>query len=138
MTYTVWQDDRLLGETDLANERIDARYRSGNFFPTPGNEALIPTTDLSLQLRDPDGRVSPTDWVAVYDLDAIPIVDENDPEFDEPLDPALEEAVEHDAALIREWMAANESLDDGEDESFGDDFSRYQIQLMLTDGATIP
>ena len=138
MSYTVWQGDRLIGETDLVSDRVDARYRSGNFIPVPGTEDLVPTTDSSLQLRDAGGKIVPTEWVTVYDLDADLIDDEAD--FDEPLDEELEASPNHDAALIREWMAAGEldALDDCDDDGFGEEFSRYQIQLMLAEGAAIP
>lgn len=134
MTYSVWQGDCLIGETDLSNARGDARYRSGNFLPSPGSEALIPTTDLSLQLRDANGRVIPTDWVAVYDLDASLMDDESDPDFEDPFD----EPFEDDLALVREWIEAKERLDETDDEPFGEEFSRYQIQLKLAEDAAIP
>jgi hypothetical protein len=130
----VWQGDCLIGETDLSNERVDPRYRSGNFLPSPGSEALIPTTDLSLQLRDANGRVIPTDWVAVYDLDARPRDDEEDLDFDDSFD----EPFEDDLALVREWIGAKERLDETDDEPFGEEFSRYQIQLKLAEDAAIP
>ena len=138
MTYTLWLGDRLIGEADLANERVEPRFCSGNFFPLPGNEALFPTTDPSLQLRDPTGKLVPTDWVTVYDLDADPVEDD-EIEFDEPYDPGLEASIEHETALIREWIEEREAenLDDTDDDLFGEEFSRYQIQLKLAEDATI-
>ena len=146
--YTVWQGDRLLGETDLTYEPLRPRHRGGTFFPTPGSEVLIPTADLSLQLRDASGRVVPTDWLAVYDLDASPVAgddeddldadDLDDIEFQEMLDAELEAAQEHDAALVREWLAQRDAFDDADDDPLGDEFSRYQIQLMLAEDAAIP
>ena len=139
MTYTVWLGDRLIGEADLANERVEPRNCSGNFTPIPGSEDLVPTTDRSLLIRDASGKVIPTEWVTLYDLDAEPIEDD-ELEFDEPLDEELEASIEHDAALIREWMQAREAEnfdDDSEDDLFADEFSRYQIQLRLADGAAI-
>lgn len=138
MSYTVWQGDRLIGETDLANERVDSRYRSGNFIPIPGTEELVPTTDSSLQLRDAGGTVVPTEWVTLYDLDADIVGDET--EFDEPLDDELAASVEHDAALVREWMAARDSehFDDSNDDEFSEEFTRFQIQLKLIEAAAIP
>ncbi|HEY6827690.1 MAG TPA: hypothetical protein VI259_12605 [Gemmatimonadaceae bacterium] len=141
MSYTVWQGDRLIGETDLANDRVDPRYRSGNFIPVPGTEELVPMTDSSLQLRDADGKVVPTEWVTVYDLDAEINDDEDDEaDFDETLDDELAASVDHDAAVIREWMAAREAeaFDDCDDDDFCEEFSRYQIQLLLAEGAAIP
>jgi len=134
----VWQGDRLIGETDLANERVDSRYRSGNFIPIPGTEELVPTTDSSLQLRDAGGTVVPTEWVTLYDLDADIVGDET--EFDEPLDDELAASVEHDAALVREWMAARDSehFDDSNDDEFSEEFTRFQIQLKLIEAAAIP
>lgn len=139
MSYTVWLGDRLVGEADIANQRVEPRYCSGNFFPLPGNEALFPTRELSLQVRDPAGKVLPTDWVTVYDLDDDAIEDD-ELEFGEPYDPELEADIEHDAALIREWLEEREAegFEDGKDELFGEEFSRYQIQLKLTEDATIP
>jgi hypothetical protein len=138
VSYTVWQGDRLIGETDLANERVDSRYRSGNFIPIPGTEELVPTTDSSLQLRDAGGTVVPTEWVTLYDLDADIVGDET--EFDEPLDDELAASVEHDAALVREWMAARDSehFDDSNDDEFSEEFTRFQIQLKLIEAAAIP
>jgi len=138
VTYSVWQGDCLIGETDLANEPFDQRYRSGNFLPRPGSEALIPTTDLSLQLRDASGRLIPTDWVAVYDLDANAMDDENDPDSDDSLDDPFDEPFEDDLALVREWIEAKERLDETDGEPFGEEFSRYQIQLRLAEDAAIP
>jgi hypothetical protein len=140
VTYTVWLGDRLIGEADLASERVEPRYCSGRFIPASGNEELVPTTDPSLQIRDPSGHVVPTDWVTIYDLDED-LVEDDDLEFDEPYDPELEASIEHDAALIREWIDAGEaeSLDESLDESFGDDeeFSRYHIQIKLAADAAI-
>ena len=139
MTYTVWLGDRLIGEADLANERVESRHCSGNFIPTPGNEALVPTTDPSLHIRDSSGKIIPTDWVTVYDLDADPIGDEDefDEPFDEELDEELEASIVHDAALIREWIEAREAENVADEASFDDEFTRYQIQLRLADGAAI-
>jgi hypothetical protein len=139
--YTVWQGDRLLGETDLTYEPLRPRHRGGTFFPSPGSEILIPTADLSLRLRDSSGRVVPTDWVAVYDLEATPgdaDDDLDDVEFDEMLEAELEVSAEHDAAVVREWLADRDRFDEQDDDPLGDEFSRYQIQLMLADGAAIP
>lgn len=140
--YTVWQGDRLLGETDLTYEPLRPRHRGGTFFPSPGSEALIPTADLALQLRDSRGRVIPTDWVAVYDLHATPDEcdedDLEDVEFEAMLDADLEAAEEHDAVLVREWLAERLSFDEPDDDTLGDEFSRYQIQLMLADNAAAP
>ena len=134
MTYTVWLGDRLIGEADLASERIEPRYCSGTFTPVPGNEALVPTTDPSLQLRDSSGNVVPTEWVTVYDLDAD-LIDEDDLEFDEQFDEELEASIEHDAALIREWIEARdaEHLDQSDNGPFEatEEFSRYHIQVRL-------
>ena len=140
MTYTVWLGDRLIGEADLENERVEPRYCSGSFVPIAGNEGLVPTTDSSLQIRDASGKLIPTDWVTVYDLEADPI-DEDDLGFDEPYDPELEASIDHDVALFREWMnetRETESFDESDDELFGEEFSRYQIQLRLAEDAAIP
>ena len=61
MTYTVWLGDRLIGETDLGDERIAHRFRSGNFTPVPGTETLLPITDSSLHLRDSSGNLVPSE-----------------------------------------------------------------------------
>ena len=141
MSYTVWLGDRLIGETDLGDEQIAHRFRSGNFTPIPGTEALLPTTDSSLHLRDPSGNLVPTDWVTVYDLDADPI-DEEDFTFDESFDEELEAEIEHDAALFREWIDTREAgrfddSDEDDDQSSAQELSRYQIHLRLAEDATI-
>jgi hypothetical protein len=140
VTYTVWLGDRFIGEADLTSERVEPRYCSGRFIPAPGNEEVVPTTDPSLQIRDSNGRVVPTDWVTVYDLDEN-LVEDDDLEFDEPYDPELEASIEHDAALVREWIEAREAetVDESDDESFGEDeeFSRYHIQIRLAADAAI-
>ena len=100
MTYTVWLGDRVIGEADLANERVEPRYCSGNFTPAPEYEGLLPTTDSSLQIRDSSGNVVPTDWVTVYDLDADPIQDEEF-EFDESLDDDM--SAEEDSIEPEDW-----------------------------------
>jgi hypothetical protein len=139
VTYTVWLGDRLIGETDIANHRVEPRFCTGNFFPLPGHEALVPTTDPSLHVRDSAGNLLPTDWVTVYDLEENPIEDD-ELEFDEPFDPELEASVEHDAALIRQWMEEREAegLYDSDDEAFAEEFSRYQLQLRLAVDMAIP
>jgi len=138
MTYTVWLGDRLIGETELGDEQIAHRFRSGNFTPIPGTETLLPITDSSLHLRDSSGNLVPTDWVTVYDLDANPIDDE-DFEFEESFDEELEAEMEHGAALVREWIDTREAegFDDSDDERFAPDLSRYQIHVRLAENASI-
>jgi len=106
--YTVWQGDQLVGETDLSYEPARPRHRAGNLFTSPGAKSRISSADLSLSLRDATGRIIPTEWVVLYDLDSS--------------------AVAGDAA---------ESGDFAFDEPLVDEFSRYQIQLMLADGAPL-
>lgn len=141
MMYTVWHGDRLLGETDLTYEPLRPRHRVGAFFPSPGSELLIPTADSSLQLRDSSGRIIPTEWVAVYDLDASRDADVEDDfgdvEFEKMLDAELEAAQENDADLLREWLAQRDAFDEPYDDALCDEFSRYQIQLMLADRAAV-
>jgi len=138
MTYTVWLGDRLIGETDLGDERIAHRFRSGNFTPVPGTETLLPITDSSLHLRDSSGNLVPTDWVTVYDLDADPI-DEEDFEFEDSFDEELEAEMEHDAALVREWIDTREAegFDDSDDEWLSVGLSRYQIHVRIAENAAI-
>jgi hypothetical protein len=144
--YTLWQGDRLLGETDLTYEPLRPRHRGGSFFPSPGTEALIPTADVSLQIRDARGRVVPTDWVAVYDLEG-PLAERDVDDFDDldHLDDLefaevvhAEAAEEYEAVLLRDWLAQRNAFDEQGNDPLDDEFSRYQIQLMLADGATIP
>jgi hypothetical protein len=41
VSYTVWSRERLVGESDLGYVRWNARFRSGDFFPTPFGETVI-------------------------------------------------------------------------------------------------
>lgn len=94
---------------------------------------------LQLELRDPEGMIVPTDWIAVQDTEyllglARQETDPFDDDPDEPLDSELAQAIEHDAELIearfREVDAELADCDDPERWQPSPVFARYQVLVM--------
>lgn len=93
MPFTVWCNDRLVGETDLDYIANTSQTKFGDFVATDYGEQLIPILmaprqavcaqaemeeihrlytrreRIHLELRAPDGSVIPTDHIEITDLD---------------------------------------------------------------------
>lgn len=93
MPYTVWSNDRLVGESDLDYVASNSQHKIGDFAATEFGEQIIPVLmaprkatcahasleeiellydrreTIPLQLRAPDGRVIPTDHIEITDLE---------------------------------------------------------------------
>jgi hypothetical protein len=91
--YTVWSNDRLVGETDLDYIANTSEHKMGDFAATEYGEQIIPVLmaprkaacahasldevellytrreTIPLELRAPDGRVIPTDHIEITDLE---------------------------------------------------------------------
>lgn len=91
---------------------------------------------LELELRGPDGRPVPTEWIAIQDTEDLARFGEDVMDWDDleepPYDPELEAAVMHDLELLDEWFDDDGDSDLGweADEDRGE-FPRYQIQVEL-------
>ena len=93
MPYTVWSNDRLIGESDLDYIANTSQVKFGDFSATEFGEQIITLRmaprkavcahasldevealhkqreSIPLELRAPDGRVIPTDDIEITDLD---------------------------------------------------------------------
>lgn len=112
-------------------------------------EAIVHAESLELELRGPDGRVIPTEWVDVRDTEFLLSLAREGEDFEDPLadpDPEIQAAVEHDLALLDEWAEAREpdgfwrDYDEDGDQPWVEPKScpRYQIQVRLLDDAAVP
>ena len=150
MRYSLWNNETLLGHTELSYPVCIPEHRMGELTPTDAGLELLLTNEhldgLDLQLRDESGRIIPTDHISAHDANSLArlgadAIDEY--EFDdEELDEDTRAAIEHDAALIEEWMAEREpdDLRKEYDEEDAWDASRpsYQIFVRLRDANAIP
>lgn len=180
MPFTVWCNDRLVGETDLDYLANTSEHKTGDFAATEYGEQLIPILmaprkalcahqpmelierlysrreELRLELRAPDGRVIPTNYIEITDLEwlvsLVPPDMEDwradlelaEAELALELEPPEDEEGERLDVIPPEW------LDDDEDPQFDEfdvpdleredpnapppEFPRYQIQVELTSG----
>ena len=150
MRYSLWHRNTLIGHTELSYVTCMPRSRMGEFVPTDvGLEMLITNERLEgieLELRDEAGRVIPTEQISTQDCNRLARLGGEDAEtyeFDEEdLDDETRAAIDHDAALIEEWMAAREPDDlwkDYEDDVPWDESKPfYQIFVHLYDENAIP
>lgn len=101
---------------------------------------------LELELRRDDGSVVPTEWIDVRDTEYLHELAREFEEEDErreaifgeqPLDPELEAAVEHDLAVMEE-MRGGDDPDLGIDDEPEMEWPRYQLQIMLLDDLDLP
>ena len=167
MQYTLWSRGRLLGETDLGFVFRPKGFRCGWLYPTSLGERLMPAATgvapalltqwivgpdptaradvlsavdheeaLELELRGPGGAAIPTEDIAIIDTHhllslARSRVDDDD---DDVLDPEEEAEIE---ALVEYW--AERELEDEEGLSEEEtEFPRYQIQVYLANGVSLP
>jgi hypothetical protein len=148
--YSLWNNDTLIGNTELSYHVCIPEHRMGELTHTDaglelllGNEHL---EGLDLQLRDENGRIVPTEHISTQDANRLARLGREVMEpydFDEEeLDEETRAVIEHDAALIDEWMAAREPEDlwsDYEGEGTWDESKPfYQIFVRLRDANAIP
>lgn len=150
MRYALWNNDILIGHTELSYHVCIPEHRMGKLNPTDAGLAILQKNehleDVRLQLRDESGRVVPTECISTQDANRLARLGreamENDEFDDEDLDEETRAAIEHDAALIEEWMAQREPDDlwnDYDDEDVWDDSKPfYQIFVHLRDPNAIP
>lgn len=150
MRYSLWHKNTLIGHTELSYVTCMARSRMGEFIPTEvGLEILIDNEHLhglELELRDEHDRVIPTEHISMQDCNRLARPGAEDAvayELDDAdLDEETRAAIEHDVALVQEWMAEREPDDLWKDyeEDVPWDESRpfYQIFVELTDETAIP
>ena len=93
MPYTVWSNDRLVGESDLDYVASNSQHKIGDFTATEFGEKIIPVLmaprkavcahasleeiellydrreTIPLELRAPDGHVIPTSHIEITDLE---------------------------------------------------------------------
>jgi len=130
------------------------KHRMGDLTTTAIGERLLPSEihldSLQLELRGPDGRVIPTEWIDVRDTEFAAALSRDLGSFDEQLrseeeDPEVLAAVEHDSALLEEWFGKKEPSgfwDDYDEDGDGPlaetpSFPQYQIQVGLVDDSSV-
>jgi hypothetical protein len=143
----------LLGHTDLAYVRSLPKLRMGDLITTERGDQLLHRDTRghpeppALELRGADGAVVPCLDIAIRDTECLFTPAHGIEEDPEPLlsdDEAaeLEAAIEHDAALIREWMDAgdplNQSVRAGDEPWQESTLPRYQIMVTLFDDGAVP
>ena len=178
--YTVWCNDRLVGETDLDYIANTSELKFGDFDATEYGEQIIPVLmaprqavcaqasmdeirslfsrreQIALELRAPAGRVIPTDYIEITDLEWLLSLGRDfeddwqadmelaEAELSDELEPPVDDEGERLDALPPEWIT--EEADDVFDEfdtpdlEFEDpgapppEFPRYQIQVAIRNG----
>lgn len=150
MRYSLWHKDTLIGHTELSYVTCMPRLRMGEFAPTDvGLEILIGNEHLEgldLELRDEHDRVIPTEHILTEDCNRLARLGAEDAGTYEPDDEDLDEetraAIDHDAALVEQWMAEREPddlwKDYGEDVPWDESRPFYQIFVELYDETAIP
>lgn len=145
MRYALWNNDILIGHTELSYHVCVPEHRMGELTPTDAGLAILLENEhleeMRLQLRDESGRVIPTEHISTQDANRLARLGgdamENYDFDDEELDEETRAAIEHDAALIEEWMAQREPddlWDDYDDEVVWDESKPfYQIFVHLRD-----
>jgi len=164
MLYTVWSHGRQIGETDLGFAFRHNGLRCGWLHPTALGDRLIPMATgvapalrmvytigrdptahadlcsavdqekaLELELRAPNGAVIATEDIGVIDTHYLMSLAEYGHHDDDILDADPEAEIE----TFEVWSAENPSVAQWSpaEES---DFPRYQIQVHLVDGDSIP
>lgn len=160
MPYTLWSTEGLLGESELDFVWRDDRRRAGFLDPTELGEILLgiapgtpietppPDMSLTLELRDENGVVIPTEDIFVRDIDYVmSLVDDahDEPRLSPEQEAEIERSVEHDLAL---FFASDEpdEPDEPDDETAwrspnqppASRWTRFQIHVRLIDDASIP
>ncbi|MGH7636421.1 MAG: hypothetical protein ACREOK_02120 [Gemmatimonadaceae bacterium] len=150
MRYSLWNNDILIGHTELSYHVCIPEHRMGELAPTDAGLAILQENEhldeMRLQLRDEGGRVIPTEHISTQDANRLARLGREAMEShefdDEELDEETRAAIEHDAALIEEWMAQREPDDlwnDYDDEDAWDESKPfYQVFVHLRDPNSIP
>lgn len=150
MRYSLWNDDILIGHTELSYHVCIPEHRTGQLTPTDAGLAMLLENEhldeVRLQLRDEDGRVIPTEHISTQDANRLArlgreAMDTRD--FDEDdLDEDARAAIERDAAIIEEWMAEAEPDDLWNDYAAEDAWDEskpfYEVFVRLRDANAIP
>jgi hypothetical protein len=120
--YTVWSNDRLVGESALDYLANTSQHKMGDFTATEYGEQLIPILmaprkavcahaeleqvellytrreTIPLELRGPDGRVIPTDHIEITDLEWLlsltPVAPQSDDTWESDVELAESEFIE--------------------------------------------
>jgi hypothetical protein len=148
--YSLWNNDTLIGHTDLSYHVCRPEHRMGALSPTDAGLAILLENEhlegLDVQLRDESGRIIPTEYISAQDANRLARLGREAADNDEFDDAHLGEetraAIEHDATLIEEWMAQREPDDlwrdyDGED-AWDESKPCYQVFVHLRDPNAIP
>lgn len=150
MRYSLWNNDILIGHTTLSYHVCVPEHRMGELKPSEAGLAILLANEhlegMRLQLRDESGHVIPTEHISAQDANRLARLGReamDNYEFDdEEADDETRAAIEHDAALIEEWMAQREPEDlwtDYDDEDTWDDSTPfYQLFVHLRDPNSIP
>ena len=150
MPYTVWSNDRLVGETDLDYITNTSESKFGDFDATEYGEQIISDRmaprkavcarasldeveqanrqreSIPLELRAPDGRVVATDDIEITDLEWLLSLAPLHPIADD-WRADLDQPTEFDEFDVPEMELA-----DGDEPP--PDFPRYQIQVRIKNG----
>lgn len=150
MRYSIWHKEILIGYTELSYDTCMPKMRMGELDPTDEGLAILLENEhlegLELHLRLPNGKVVPTERISAQDANRLARLGqeamERDKFDDEDLDAETRAAIEHDVALIEEWLAENEPDEFWKDYESEDtwDYSQpfYQVFVHLLDDTDIP
>ena len=150
MRYSIWNNDTLIGHSELSYHVCKPDLRMGELTPTDAGLAVLLENErldgLDLQLRDESGRIIPTEHISAQDANRLARLGgeamENDDVDEADLDDETRAMIDHDAALIEEWMAQREPDDlwKDYDEATAWDESQplYQVFVHLRDPNAIP
>lgn len=150
MRYSLWNNDTLIGHSELSYHVCIPEHRMGELTPTDAGLALLVENEhlegLDLQLRDERGRIIPTEQISAQDANRLARLGREAMErhdFDEEeLDEETLARIEHDEAVIEEWLAEREPDDlwkgYGEAEAWDESKPFYQIFVRLRDATAIP
>lgn len=150
MRYSLWNNDTLIGHTELSYHVCIPEHRMGELTPTDAGLELLQANEhlygLDLQLRDESGRIIPTESISAQDANRLARLGreamENYECDDEQLDEETRAAIEHDVALVEEWMAQREPddlwKDYDEEDAWDESKPFYQVFVHLRDANAIP
>ena len=150
MRYSLWNNDTLIGHSELSYHVSSPDLRMGELSPTDAGLELLAGNErlegLDVQLRDESGRIIPTEYISAQDANRLARLGGEALERcdldDEDLDDEMRASIEHDAAPIEEWLAEREPADlwkdyDGED-AWDESKPFYQVFVHLRDPKSIP
>lgn len=154
MPYTLWSTEGLLGDTELDFVWRDDRRRVGFLDPTELGEILLgippgspigmpyPCDSLTLELRDDQGAVIPTEEIFVRDVEYVMSLVEAqqpEPELTEEELEEMQQEFEEEVSLLGGSHDLDEALfDRAQDRPPRQEWTRFQIHVRLVDDASIP